>query len=416
MRRASNAPAVLLAAFLGVAVAGAFPLARPAGAAGENPTARPQIGQPVQAAEQLLKQKKYREALEKLRAADAVPDKTAYERYIIEGTRAAIDLNSGDGAAAIKALEAVLATGILSPQDALTRLQALAQLNYRIKDYAQVIADAARYYKAGGTDPALRLLVAQAYYLQSDFANAAKTLRVVLAAEEKAGKRPDENLLLMLLNSDFRQKDEADRVAVLKLLVATYPKKEYWTDLLTATAKAPGFSSRLTLDLDRLKAATGVLATADDFMEAAQLALLAGLPGDAKALLDKGFAAGVLGRGSGVDRQKRLAEMTNRQASEDSKSLGTMVPEADASGNGLAWEKLGEAYASYEQYDKAIAAYQRGTAKGGLKYPEDASLHLGIAYLMAGQKPKAKETLAAVGGSDGTRDLAQLWLLEAGMP
>jgi hypothetical protein len=34
---------------------------------------------------------------------------------------------------------------------------------------------------------------------------------------------------------------------------------------------------------------------------------------------------------------------------------------------------------------------------------------------MAGEKPPARQALAAVGGADGTRDLAQLWLIEAGM-
>jgi len=155
-------------------------------AADQKQTARPQIGEPVQQAGELLKQKKYKEALEKLRAADAVPDKTPYETYVIEGTRAAIALNAGDDATAEKALEAVLATGILAPQEALTRIGALVQINYRLKNYPQVTSFANRYYRDGGTDPEPRLLLPQAYYLQNDFANAAKTVRQILDADTKA--------------------------------------------------------------------------------------------------------------------------------------------------------------------------------------------------------------------------------------
>ena len=410
MIRSIIATLILSLAFFSAAL-GDFPSR--ASAADEEQTARPQVGEPVQQAGELLKQKKYKEALEKLRAADQVPNKTSYETYVIEGTRAAVALNAGDDATAEKALEAVLATGILRPQDALTRVAALVQLNYKLKNYAQVASFANRYYHDGGTDPEARLLLAQAYYLQNDFPDAAKTVRQILDADAKAGKRPEENLLLMLLNSEYQQKNEAGRIDALETLVRLYPKPQYWTDLLAAIQKKPSFSDRLTLDLDRLMAATGAMKSADDYMQAAQLALLAGLPGDAKAFLDKGVSAGVLGKGAGADREKRLADMASRQASDDQKSLPQLATEADASAKGLASVKLGDAYASYGQYAKAIEAYQKGLKKGGLEHPDDAKLHLGIAYLLSGDKAKAQESFNSLSGRDATRDLGQLWLIEA---
>jgi tetratricopeptide (TPR) repeat protein len=149
---------------------------------------------------------------------------------------------------------------------------------------------------------------------------------------------------------------------------------------------------------------------ANAYMEAAQLALLAGLPGDAKAILDKGYAAGALGKDAQADREKRLAAMAAQQAGDDAKTLAQQESDAAKAANGLASEKLAEAYASYGQYDKAIAAYQKALQKAGLAHPDDAKLHLGIAYLAAGQIAKARETLRGVAGSDGTRALAQLWL------
>ncbi len=394
-------------------------LAVPAGAPGgghalaaeEKLTAREQVGKPVRAAEQLLKEKKYREALAKLREADAVADKTPYERYVIEATRAVVALDMGDEAGTIKALEAVLATGILPPAEALKRIETMAQLSYQAKDYAGAVAYGERYYKEGGSDEGLRLLVAQAYYLQNDFAGAARTSRVIVQQEDRAGRAPKESLLQLLVSSEYKQKNEAGYRDALKLLVVRYPKKEYWRDLLATVPKQPGFADRFALDLDRLMAATGTLETQDQYMEAAQLALQQGLPGDAKTLLAKGYAAGVLGKGAGAERQQRLVAMANRQAAEDLKTLPQLGPEAAAAPDGLAWVKLGEAYASYGQYDNAIAAFRKGLQKGGLKHPDDARLHLGIACLDAGQKDKAEAALGAVTGNDGARELAQLWLL-----
>lgn len=380
----------------------------------EKQTARPQVGQPVAQAGQLLKDKKFKEALQKLAVADAVPNKTAYERYVIEGTRAAIDLNSGDDRGAIKALDAALATGILSPQDALLRIQALVQLDYKVADYPAAIAAASRYYQQGGTADEPRLLQAQAYYQEGDFAGAARTVRAILQADEKAGKKPDKNLLLTLVSSEYQQKNEAGHIDALERLVAFYPKPQYWTDLLAAVATTPGFAAdRLALDLYRLKLANGAMSGANDYMEAAQLALLAGLPGDAKAILDKGYAAGTLGKDVQAEREKRLAAMAATQANDDGKTLAQQESDAVKAANGIAWEKLGEAYASYDQYDKAIAAYQKALQKGSLQHPDDATLHLGVAYLASGQRAKAQETLSAVAGGDGTRALAQLWLIDA---
>ena len=56
---------------------------------------------------------------------------------------------------------------------------------------------------------------------------------------------------------------------------------------------------------------------------------------------------------------------------------------------------------------------QQGIAKGGLKRPEDAKLHLGIAQLLAGDSARAQSTFKTVTGNDGTADLARLWALYA---
>jgi hypothetical protein len=47
---------------------------------------------------------------------------------------------------------------------------------------------------------------------------------------------------------------------------------------------------------------------------------------------------------------------------------------------------------------------QQEIAKGGLKRPHDANLHLGLALLRAGQKGHAAQVLKTVGGADGTAE------------
>lgn len=382
-------------------------------AADNEQAAREQVGKPVQQAQLLVRQKKDAEALARLKEADAVPNKSTYESYIIEETRAVALIDSGDYAGAVKALDAVLATHVLPPADAAKRRLSLVQLDYRLKDYAKTVAAAQSYYREGGTDPEPRRLMAQSYYLAADYAHAAEAIRAVLDAGG-ASKQAEETLLLSLASSEFKLNHQDAYVGALERLVGAYPKHEYWVDLCRAVRQKPGFAPRLQLDLDRLEVAGGVFDNAEQYVDAAQLALEQGFPGDARAFLDKGYAAGLLGKGAAAERQKRLSDMAKRQSDEDVKSLAAQAQEAEASASGSALEKLGEAYTSYGRYDEAIIALTNSLKKGGLKNADDARLHLGVANLLAGGRPAAMEALSAVRGTDGSGDLARLWLIRNG--
>ena len=84
--------------------------------------------------------------------------------------------------------------------------------------------------------------------------------------------------------------------------------------------------------------------------------------------------------------------------------------------DGEALVNVGFAYVSGGQFDTGITMMEQGIAKGGLRRPDEAKLHLGIAYLSAGRKADAVRTFQNVGGADGTAELARLWLIFAQRP
>lgn len=375
-------------------------------------TLRPEVGAPLQQAQELMKAQKYKEALARVGQADAVPNKTPYESFILEQMRGAAAAGAGDTETAAKAFESVIASGKLGQDEQLKIMQALAGSFYRAKDYDKAAAWAQRYLKAGGTDPMVPRLLAQSWYLGGDYADAAHELQQRTAAEESAGQAPAEDQLQMLADSELRQHDNAGCLAAMEELVTWYPKKDYWTQVLARVQREPGFSDRLMLDVYRLMQATGTLSSASDYMELAQLALQAGYPVEAKKALDQGYAAGVLGSGPDADRQKRLRDLATRQFGEDQKTLGNNALAAK-SADGSALVNNGYNEVINGRYDQGIALIEQGIAKGQFKHAEDAKLHLGIAYLLAGRKADALKVLKTVQGSDGTQDLAKLWVAEA---
>lgn len=376
-------------------------------------TLRPEVGQPLVAAQALIKEKKFQEALAKVREADAVADKTPYEIFISNHMRGAAASGAGDSALTVSSFEAVINSGRLPVAEQIPIMESILEVLYRTKNYANVIPWGERYFKSGGANSQVRTLVMQARFLNGDFVGAAKDLTDELSADSKAGKTPTEDKLQLLATCYVKVKDFVGYAEALERMVTFYPKKEYWADLIARIQRKTGFAERLELDAYRLMAATGNLVEPSDYADMAQFAIKAGLPAEAQRVINEGFTKNILGSGKDADAHKRLRTLANKQAAEDLKSLPQSESQAAAAKDGNILLGLGHAYVTNEQIEKGIRLMEQGIAKGGLKRPEDAKLHLGLAYLKSGDKAKAMDILKTVQGSDGTADLARLWIIQA---
>lgn len=379
-------------------------------AQGKGDGVRPEVGKPLQEAQSLAKSGRYREAMAKVSEAEAAA-KAPNETFLVQRMRASIASTGGDNDAAVKSYEALLNSGRVTGRDATQMVQAVAVAYYKNKEYAKSAQWTQRYFKEGGTDPAMRTVLLQSYYLGNDCANVNRMLGS--GAAEESTRRPSEEELQILANCFLRQKDTGGYVNAIEKLVVHYPKKEYWTDLLSRVQKKPGFSDRLALHVYRLKMATGNLTSANDYMEAAQLAVQAGVPAEARAIVDKGYAANILGQGKEGERHGRLRDLINRNLEEAKKNRAQEERDALAAKDGNDLVKIGLNYVYEGNAQKGLQLIEQGIKKGGLKRPEDAKLRLGEAQIQSGQKAKGVQTLRDVKGSDGTADIARLWVLHA---
>jgi tetratricopeptide (TPR) repeat protein len=405
-RATAMAGAVAAACVLQVGPDGAV---RPTSALAQTEPVRAEVGKPLQAARDLIKAGKFKEALVKLREVDAIPNRTPYENFLLEQMRASAASQAGDNETAIKAFQAVLNSGRLSEAEQAKYAASLASLHYRAKDYTNAATWAQRALKSNPNDSAMRELMIQSYFQAGDYAAASKEALADITAAEKAGITPPEAKLQLLANVAGRNGgDKTAYLAALERLVQYYPKREYWSDLLQRIQSKPSFSNRLTLDLYRLRAATKTLASANDYSEMAQLALQEQQAVEAKKILDEGFSSGVLGKGQEAERQKRLLALATQKATEAPTDLKAAEADAATSKDGSQLVRIGLAYTAMGQYDKGIGLIQEGINKG-VKRKDDANLHLGIGLMRAGQKGRAATAFKSVTGTDGAADLARLW-------
>ncbi len=366
-------------------------------------TVRAEVGKPLQEAQKLASSGKNKEALAKLREADSVGNKTAFESYQIERVRASAAAGAGDNATAIKAFEAVINSGRLSAAEAPKFTQGLAGMYYRAKDWPNAITWINRSLK-DKEDPQMRELLIQTYYVSGNYPAAAKEL------QSRGGN--SEGSLQMLANIQLKQNDKAGYVATLEKLAASYPKPSYWADLLNRVSGKPGFSSRLSLDVQRLRLANGLLTKASEYMELSQLILQAGNPSEALKVIDQGYKKGALGTGADAARHQRLKDLATKRLADSNadaaKSEADYLKNKDADG----LSALGFALVSAGKADKGLDLMNQAIKLGTSKYPDELQLHLGIAYAEAGKKSNAVTAFKAVKGTDGAADLARYWILQ----
>lgn len=363
---------------------------------------RPDVAKPLAAAQELYRAHKYRDALGKIAQAAAVPNRTPYETTVVEEMRGAAAMAAGDSGTAAQAYETVLNSGRLSGEDEQRTTAALAGIYFQQKNYPLAIRVAQRYLKAGGSDPEMRTLLTQSYYLSNDCAPLVSQLKASTDAQANGGHAPDEGQLQMLATCAQKVKDGNAYRGALGLLVAYHPSPAYWDEMVTAIRGNPGYLPSLDLDIYRLRRATGSLASANAYMEMTQLALVAGSPAEGKQVIDQGFASGVLGKDAQADREKRLQALAAKRAQAGGDATTPAAP-IDA-GMNLVFE--GHAQQGLPMMEQAIA-------KGGLEHPDAARLRLGEAYFVAGQKARAVQVLRTVKGADGSADLARLWTVVA---
>jgi hypothetical protein len=376
-----------------------------------GPTVRPEVGKPLQAAIELLKGKRAKEALARAKEAQAVPNKTPYETYLVSRVLGQAAASAGEPATAAAALESAAASSA-APEAERRQMLALAiSQYYALKDYSKSAALASRYLQ-GGPDKSIRTIHVQSLYLGGQYAAAAREIAADVEAVEASGKAPPEEELQLLANAYLQSKDNLHYTRAMEKLVAYYPKRDYWLNVVHSVVTRPGFNERLAIDVARFKLEVGIMRNAGEYLDLAQLTMIEGFPAEAVRVIDKGYAAGVLGVGGQAERHKRLKELAAKNLGEDRKTIAQEEQKGGGGKDGKTLFNEGFNYVLHGRNEKGIAMMLEGLKGGsGFSRADHARLQLGYAYHLAGQKEKAIQAFKGVTGPDGASALARLWVI-----
>ena len=386
-------------------------LAAPAQAASKE-TLSPKVGKVMVEADKLYRAKDFKGAMAKLREAQALEDKTDYEKLTISEYVVAVAASLGDNKTALKALEDLVSINGSDAKQLPQRLKQLTLLSYQDGNYDKTIQFGNRYLKEVGADLDVSISVMQSYYQKKDYQHALDASQGVIKTAQASGQPIKEGYYQIQLNSYTNLGRDQEAIAVLEKLLAEHPTKEYWKIIIGNLESGGGLSDRAHVELYRLKQAAGVL-EAKEIVQMAELALAIGTPGDAKSVLESGFASKDLGTGPSKERENKLLNKARLDSDTDQKTLDAQAHQAANSAKGDLDTKIGEAYASYGQYDKAIEAINRGLKKGGVAAEDEAYLHLGEALFASKKYGEAANAFKAVKSDSKYARIAHLWMILA---
>jgi hypothetical protein len=383
----------------------------PATSSGPKPQVSAAAGKDLQAAQKALADQKYDEVLADLDKVKNNPKKNDYDDYVMNEFLVSTYAGQKKLEEAVVPLEAIMASKYMPPDELKRRVQQATYLYYQLKNYDKAIEYGNRAIQAGDAPAQLQTAVAQAYYLKNDFKSTDKFVRGMVDDEVKAGQAPSEELLQLGLSSSLKQNDDAGEAHWLELLVAYHPKPEYWENVVQ-TLYHNKLNDKQLLQVYRLSADVGIL-KGSDYAEMAQLALDAGSPGEAVAILNKGFANNVFTEAADKNRNQHLLDSAKKQAASDQPTLPKSEADAANASGGDRYVGVGIGYFGYGDYDKASKDIAAGLAKGTTKDSTDARLLLGIAQLKSGDKDGAVKTFQSVKGDPVAERVAALWILHA---
>jgi tetratricopeptide (TPR) repeat protein len=404
--------AIALAAVLAV---GSYGVAPAALAGQDKPTVSRAASKPLKEAQEAAQAKNYDLSIAKAKEALALPNKTPYDTFVSNQMLAFAYARQGNNAAAAQAMEAQLDSGFTSAQDQATIMKALASVAYQQKDYAKSAEFGQRMIKAGTADAEMYTLIAQSYYLQGNYKQAAGFLSVYVIDQERRGVTPKEQSLQLIVDSYSKMGDNTSATNWLEKMVGYYPKPNYWNNLLYTMIRSDGNTDRHTLNIYRLMQDTKTLKQGTDYTEMAQIALDQGTPGEAVTVIEQGMAAGAFEDKASKDRNQRLLDSARKAATTDKAGMAKFEAEARSAKTGDADIALGRGFLSYGMNDKAEEAFARGIGKGVSKNLDEAQMLLGISQLRQGKKDQSVATFKGIKTTDATfQRLAKLWSLHAG--
>ena len=251
----------------------------------------------------------------------------------------------------------------------------------------------------------VQALMAHCHYELKQFKSAATHLQSAIDSYIAQNKKPKEAWLNLLQASLAQMDDMQHRIKTIKMLLAWFPKKEYWLALASAYAQLEKMDKYLAiLALSERK---DLLGTESQFVSLASVYFAEGAPQKATQVLEEGMKKGVVQRNI---RNLRFLASAYTMAREYEKALTPLQEAAEKSVDGELDIMLGNALYQLARWQESSQALVKGLNKGDVKQATTAWLMLGQCLINLKQYDEAITAFEQAALDEQRSTQAQQWI------
>jgi tetratricopeptide (TPR) repeat protein len=356
----------------------------------------------LQEAIELLNMENYAGAGEKL-ATLRLDRLSPYERGTVERILFSIAYNREQYEQARGHLQNAINSGGLNAQQIDEARYQIAQMYMQQENWREGAAALEEWFKtAANPNSAAYYMLAIAYYQMEDLNRALPPAKKAVELMET----PNESWLSMLSALYLQREEYREAIPVLQQLVTAAPgKKTYWMQLSSVHGQLEDYGNALAVM--QLAHSMGLVTEDSEVRRLADLLLFNEVPYRGAQVLE----AAIEKKYVNLD-DKLYEKLANCwiAAGEFDKAIAPLQRSAELSNNGDTFVRLGEVQAQREDWPAAIAAIERGVAKGDLRDPGNAQLWLGIAHYTQKDYAEAVPFFQRARQTDRYRNMADQYL------
>ena len=339
-----------------------------------------------------------------LLAAAQAKVKTKDDKFVLAQLQLKAAVDANDNAATIAGLQAVVDSGFLPPAETVPHYMNIGKLSYNAKNFAATGAAMERVLAVDPNNVEATVMLAESRNGEGKTVEAVGLIQKAIAAKTAAGQKAEEGwykrAVALAFNAKMPNATDLGREWVL-----AYPSPKTWRDTIRIYQTTSQASDTALIDTMRLARATGALAGESDYFRYTDALVKKGFPGEAKAVLEEGFASSSITKTKATFTQ--LYSLASTRAQGDQASLAASAKTALAAANARQAMVTAEAYYGYGDYAKAAELFRAALTKDGVD-KDLANLRIGMALARGGDKAGAEAALKATGGTQA--EVAKLWL------
>lgn len=332
---------------------------------------------------------------------------SADEAYLVGNLRFMLGKNTKDVKLQQAGVVGMLESGSVESADLGILNSAAGQLAYQLGNFEDTKRYLAEAFRLGVRDVNLYLMLADSNFKAKTIGEGLVALRSAIDLEKAAKGAAPADWYSMGANKAYTANLMAESAQWTRDLVAAYPTPQNWRSALIIFLQGNKLDNQSLIDVYRLMHDTKSLTGERDFFDYAALATLIALPGEAKTVIEEGFANGAVSKTSQAVNE-RLVD-ANRRIPADKASVVTDEKRAPVAPDGRLAANTGSAYLAYGNNEKAIELFNLALKKGGVDV-DTVNTRLGIALARSGQKDAARQALLSVTGP-ARKEIANFWLL-----